>query len=172
MLSKNRVIQLVVDTLPKVANTVVPHVPKPVAKVVIEQTLNRFFKADRLSGDLAFMRAKTMQVTLTDLAFSFYVTGVDKSGPLVLQVSHQAEHVDVAMAGNVDDLFLLTTQQVDPDTLFFRRRLSLRGDTELGLEIKNFLDTVELESRLPPSAYQTSLDIAQVLLERQPHTSN
>ncbi|RUO42743.1 SCP2 domain-containing protein [Aliidiomarina taiwanensis] len=172
MLSKSRVIQLVVDKLPKVANTVVPRVPRPVSKVVIEQTLNRFFKADLLAGDLDFMRAKTMQVTLTDLAFCFYVTGIDKSGTLALQVSHQAEQVDVAMAGNVDDLFLLTTQQVDPDTLFFRRRLSLRGDTELGLEIKNFLDTVELESRLPPSAYRASLDIANVLIERQPHSSH
>ena len=171
MLSKNRAIQLLVQKLPKVANAVVPHVPKPVSKIVIEQTLNRFFKADIVAGELDFMRDKVMQVTLTDLAFCFYVKGVVKANTLSLQVSHHNEQVDVAMAGAVDDLFLLTTQSVDPDTLFFRRRLSLRGDTELGLEIKNFLDTIELASRLPPSAYQASLDIAHVLLERQPHTS-
>jgi hypothetical protein len=31
----------------------------------------------------------------------------------------------------------------NPDTLFFNRRLKLRGNTKLGLELKNFLDALE-----------------------------
>ena len=31
----------------------------------------------------------------------------------------------------------------DPDTLFFNRDLSIEGDTELGLVVKNMLDAVE-----------------------------
>jgi predicted lipid carrier protein YhbT len=32
---------------------------------------------------------------------------------------------------------------VDPDTLFFSRRLTIEGDTELGLLLKNRLDALE-----------------------------
>jgi predicted lipid carrier protein YhbT len=32
----------------------------------------------------------------------------------------------------------------NPDTLFFNRRLSMEGDTELGLVVKNTLDALEL----------------------------
>ncbi|EXJ09542.1 ubiquinone anaerobic biosynthesis accessory factor UbiT [Nitrincola nitratireducens] len=31
----------------------------------------------------------------------------------------------------------------DPDSLFFQRQLSIEGDTELGLGIKNLLDSLE-----------------------------
>lgn len=38
----------------------------------------------------------------------------------------------------------LLNRQDDPDTLFFKRELSIEGDTELSLIVKNMLDTVEL----------------------------
>ena len=38
----------------------------------------------------------------------------------------------------------LAQRQEDPDTLFFSRRLSIEGDTELGLVVKNALDALEL----------------------------
>lgn len=41
-------------------------------------------------------------------------------------------------------LFVLAQRQEDPDTLFFNRRLSMEGDTELGLVVKNTLDGLEL----------------------------
>ena len=39
---------------------------------------------------------------------------------------------------------LLARRQEDPDTLFFSRRLSMEGDTELGLLVKNTIDAIEL----------------------------
>lgn len=38
----------------------------------------------------------------------------------------------------------LLLRQEDPDTLFFKRKLQLEGETELGLFIKNMLDSVEM----------------------------
>jgi predicted lipid carrier protein YhbT len=35
----------------------------------------------------------------------------------------------------------LVSRQEDPDTLFFLRRLMIEGDTELGLAVKNLLDS-------------------------------
>lgn len=37
----------------------------------------------------------------------------------------------------------LAARQEDPDTLFFNRTLSIEGDTELGLIVKNMLDAME-----------------------------
>ena len=39
---------------------------------------------------------------------------------------------------------MMVERQEDPDTLFFSRRLSMEGDTELGLLVKNTLDAIEL----------------------------
>ena len=58
-------------------------------------------------------------------------------------------------------LLQLATQQVDPDTLFFRRKLLVTGDTELGLQLKNLLDTIELKERMPTFAYQQLQSLAQ-----------
>ena len=45
----------------------------------------------------------------------------------------------------MNDLILVAGRKEDPDTLFFQRRLSIEGDTELGLEVKNLMDNIEFE---------------------------
>jgi predicted lipid carrier protein YhbT len=53
------------------------------------------------------------------------------------------------------DYYRLARRLEDPDTLFFSRRLTIDGDTELGLLVKNALDAIDwsrLESRLGPVA--------------------
>jgi O2-independent ubiquinone biosynthesis accessory factor UbiT len=51
---------------------------------------------------------------------------------------------DLTVSASVPDFLLLAQRREDPDTLFFSRRLSLEGDTELGLVVKNTLDALEL----------------------------
>ena len=41
------------------------------------------------------------------------------------------------------DFYRLARRLEDPDTLFFSRRLTLDGDTELGLLVKNALDAID-----------------------------
>ena len=50
---------------------------------------------------------------------------------------------DLAFRANLSAFLQLATRQEDPDTLFFSRELSIEGDTELGLIIKNMLDAME-----------------------------
>lgn len=52
--------------------------------------------------------------------------------------------VDVCFTACAADFLLLATRRVDPDTLFFERRLAIEGDTEAGLLLKNLLDAVEI----------------------------
>jgi predicted lipid carrier protein YhbT len=51
---------------------------------------------------------------------------------------------DLTVSASAHDFLLLARGQEDPDTLFFNRRLSMEGDTELGLLVKNSLDAMEL----------------------------
>jgi O2-independent ubiquinone biosynthesis accessory factor UbiT len=51
---------------------------------------------------------------------------------------------DLTIAASAHDFLLLAKREEDPDTLFFSRRLSMEGDTELGLLVKNTLDAIDL----------------------------
>jgi predicted lipid carrier protein YhbT len=51
---------------------------------------------------------------------------------------------DLTLGASAHDFLRLAQRQEDPDTLFFSRRLSIEGDTELGLVMKNALDALEL----------------------------
>ncbi|MGU3845410.1 ubiquinone anaerobic biosynthesis accessory factor UbiT, partial [Vibrio diabolicus] len=62
----------------------------------------------------------------------------------------------VSFSCNINDLVLIAGRKEDPDTLFFQRRLSIEGDTELGLEVKNLMDSVDLEQL--PKAMQVALN--------------
>jgi predicted lipid carrier protein YhbT len=47
--------------------------------------------------------------------------------------------------GGITDLLLLVSRQEDADTLFFQRRLTLIGDVETGLRLRNVLDQLPWE---------------------------
>ena len=50
---------------------------------------------------------------------------------------------DLSFRANLSAFLQMIARQEDPDTLFFNRELSIEGDTELGLVVKNMLDAVE-----------------------------
>ncbi len=50
---------------------------------------------------------------------------------------------DLVISATARDFLRLARREEDPDTLFFARRLLMEGDTELGLLVKNTLDSVE-----------------------------
>lgn len=54
---------------------------------------------------------------------------------------------DLSFRANLAAYLQLLARQEDPDTLFFNRQLSIEGDTELGLVVKNMLDAVEWPPR-------------------------
>ncbi len=50
---------------------------------------------------------------------------------------------DLSFRANLSAFLQLLARQEDPDTLFFNRELAIEGDTELGLVVKNMLDSVD-----------------------------
>lgn len=53
---------------------------------------------------------------------------------------------DVIIKANKHDFLAMAARTEDSDTLFFSRRLSMAGDTELGLLVRNLLDAVDLSA--------------------------
>jgi O2-independent ubiquinone biosynthesis accessory factor UbiT len=51
---------------------------------------------------------------------------------------------DLTFRANLSAFLRLLAREEDPDTLFFNRELSIEGDTELGLVVKNMLEAIEL----------------------------
>ena len=62
---------------------------------------------------------------------------------------HRSTKPDVTIRADARDFLLLALGKVDGDMLFFDRRLSIVGDTDLGLIIKGALDRIPVP--LPPA---------------------
>ncbi|MBV1777342.1 SCP2 sterol-binding domain-containing protein [Burkholderiaceae bacterium DAT-1] len=62
-------------------------------------------------------------------------------GQFVLTAEGMA--VDLEITAPAMDFLRLVRGTADADTLFFQRRLKIAGDTDLGLIVKNWLDSVE-----------------------------
>lgn len=144
MFDIKRANQKVVSVIPLIMRRVNHYAPKAVQVRVLSLALNQFFQQECRSGELDFLLNKSVVIEVTDYQLAFGISLVDKR----LQVSLPAHKQDSLIKASSVDFLQMITNQVDPDTLFFRRKLVILGDTELGLECKNLLDSIGLE-RLP-----------------------
>ena len=103
--------------------------------------LNRILSEQIKEGELDFLINRGVGIRVKDAAISFILSF---SGDRF--VAMKSNNRDLLIQANVYDFLLLAARQEDPDTLVFQRRLIMQGDTELGLELKNFLDGLDIES--------------------------
>jgi predicted lipid carrier protein YhbT len=97
--------------------------------------------AKNLAPDVTQMLVgKKLRLRVTDAQWAFDFEW--KNGRFVA-CQNQAV-ADLTISASAHDFVLLARRQEDPDTLFFSRRLSMEGDTELGLLVKNTIDAIEL----------------------------
>lgn len=128
-----------------------PECPAPVARVLrrlpafpgsllLATALNAGL-ARQLPGDVAqLLRGRSFRIHVRDarLSFDFSFDGT-RFVPLRRQ-----PRPDLTISASGPDFLRIARREEDPDTLFFSRRLSMEGDTELGLVVKNTLDALEL----------------------------
>ncbi|MBB1074545.1 SCP2 sterol-binding domain-containing protein [Rhodoferax sp. 4810] len=131
-------------TIPRLLTLPLNLVPESARTIVLAQILNRVFAPELIAGELDFLAHRVMRITIDDARLSYRLTLVNQK--LRAAPANQVE--DLSIEGNTYEFLLLATRREDPDTLFFNRRLRLGGSTELGLYVKNFLDSLELEQRL------------------------
>ena len=93
----------------------------------------------QLDADFSFLEGRTVRIVIEDLgarATLRYVNGHFRPAPA-------NGEADVSFRASTENYLKLLRRTEDPDTLFFQRKLRIEGDTELGLHLKNLLDSIE-----------------------------
>lgn len=125
--------------LPSLVGKALSMLPAYPGSLLFVQGLN-FAVTKHLPADvLELLEGRTLRIQVRDagVAFDF----VYRNGAFAA-ARHQDE-VALTIGANAYDFFLLARRAEDPDTLFFSRRLTMEGDTELGLLVKNSLDAID-----------------------------
>ena len=105
-----------------------------------------------------FLANKWVAICVEDLQLAFEVSFDGQ-----WQV-RQLTDAQVTFSANSAELILVAAAKEDPDSLFFQRKLSIQGDTELGLEVKNLLLSIEFASM--PSPIRLSVEKFAAAIER------
>ncbi|MGB1197856.1 MAG: ubiquinone anaerobic biosynthesis accessory factor UbiT [Thalassotalea sp.] len=136
-----------IELAPKRALVPFSLLPNSLQEKSLTTAINYLFKDELAAGELAFLLGKWLKITITDARYHCFISVNAMNSHHKCQVmltSNIAE--EVAFEAKSTSLLQLFSQTVDPDTLFFQRKLLITGNTELGLEIKNFLDDLDHES--------------------------
>ncbi|MFW5823902.1 MAG: ubiquinone anaerobic biosynthesis accessory factor UbiT [Marinobacter sp.] len=118
-------------------------VPFELKQLVTETALNRLFAAAIADGEFDDFEGRTLRLEIDGgqpgVTLGFWqgrLRTVEGPGEATIRGGWRAFHQ-------------LANRKLDPDQLFFQRRLIIEGDTELGLGIKNLLDSLEWRLGLP-----------------------
>ena len=126
--------------LPRPVGALLSSLPAYPGSLLLVSGLNLVL-AKQLADDVRqLLLNKKLRIHVRDarLTFDFAWTGQR------FAACPKQQAADLTLSASAHDFLRLAQRQEDPDTLFFSRRLSIEGDTELGLVVKNALDALEL----------------------------
>ena len=133
--------------VPFVFRAIAARLPQYPPAALLSAVLNVFARdvfppdeAARLDGKVIRLRVRDAGLEITLRIARGRYQGCSRATPADATVSAEAR-----------DFLLLALGNVDPDTLFFDRRLLIEGDTEVGLLVKSALDRIPLP--LPPPLF-------------------
>lgn len=117
-------------------------IPFPLKQLAAEAPLNRLFSDAIKEGEFDDFEGRQIRLEINGgqpgITLGFW------AGRLrVLDGPGEA-----TIRGSISALRTLAGRKQDPDQLFFQRRLVIEGDTELGLALKNLLDSLDWQLRL------------------------
>jgi predicted lipid carrier protein YhbT len=118
-------------------DTIDRNVPVSFKQLVAEAPLNRLFAEALAEGEFDDFEGRTIRLEVNGgqpgITIGFW------AGRLrVVEGPGEA-----TIRGSLAAFKTLAERRQDPDQLFFQRRLVIEGDTELGLALKNLLDSLE-----------------------------
>jgi len=132
-----------INMAPKILRPALSILPFSLQKKVILPALHSIFKEAIAEGDFDFLQDKWLKISIIDLNLHWLIS-IENTKLIMAELKDENKY-DVSFSATGDDLVLIAGRKQDPDTLFFQRRLSIEGDTELGLEVKNLIDAIELD---------------------------
>ncbi|MCL7943535.1 SCP2 sterol-binding domain-containing protein [Marinobacter sp. ATCH36] len=111
--------------------------PAPLKQLVAEAPLNYLFAEAIADGEFDDFEGRRIRLEITGgqpgITIGFWagrLRVIDGPG-------------EATIRGSLAAFKTLAERRQDPDQLFFQRRLVIEGDTELGLGLKNLLDSLE-----------------------------
>lgn len=124
------------DTLARIA-TALPQTPPTVAFCLALNAMRDRLLTDELA---AALEGKALRLQVNDAGLTLDFTF--RRGRFAPRSGRT--DADLTIAATAYDFSCLASRNEDSDTLFFARRLVMEGDTDLGLLVKNTLDSADL----------------------------
>lgn len=154
-----------ITMMPKILRPSLRLLPFKAQKAMLLPALSSVFREALADGDFEFLQDKWLKIAITDLELTWWLSFDGKQLVMAskeeIQVNQHSE--DVSFSATGEDLVLIAGRKQDPDTLFFQRRLKIEGDTELGLEVKNLIDAIDIEQL--PSSIHSLVDFSASFLQ-------
>lgn len=94
----------------------------------------------------AMLEGRSLRIEVADAGLRFDYTWNQRA---FRAADHASAAPDLTIRADAWDFVQLIQRGEDPDTLFFSRRLVMEGDTELGLLVKNTLDSLDMDVLRP-----------------------
>jgi len=116
-------------------------IPDRVHAHLLSHGFNHLLPGQSFSSQLQQLQGKRLWLTISDTGSTWRFRIQDCR----FQPDRLHSKPDIHISGKMNDFLLLATRKEDPDTLFFARQLSMEGNTEDGLYLKNMLDAVEFD---------------------------
>lgn len=135
----------VLKALPGFAMKPFVYSPFALKKAALTRLLFELFKENLREGDMDFLQGRWLKLEVSDVGLALQFSCGPKREVLIRQHGQS----DACIRGDLKSFIFLAARKEDPDTLFFQRSLVIEGDTNLGLEVKNLMDALDLDS-LPP----------------------
>ncbi|MGE5666592.1 MAG: ubiquinone anaerobic biosynthesis accessory factor UbiT [Betaproteobacteria bacterium] len=128
--------------LPSPLRAVVSRLPQFPPSAALSAALNAGLLPRVDAATLAGLEGKVVRIELRDAGTALTLRCRSRR-------FHPASSIaaaDVTIGACLHDFARLALRREDPDTLFFARRLTIEGDTETGLIVKNMLDAADASS--------------------------
>ncbi|SHI11062.1 ubiquinone anaerobic biosynthesis accessory factor UbiT [Ferrimonas marina] len=118
--------------------------PLAPVKALLLPLLQQHFATPAEQGELAFLTDRRVELAAFELPWPIEL-GWDGQR---FQLSWPSGSADAKLSGSLGALAQVGLGKADPDALFFQRKLTMEGDTELALEVKSLLSRYPLLSLL------------------------
>jgi len=123
--------------------------PKFMQLHILNKSANELFKQAIANGELAFLEGNYVNVDILEMDLEYCISLEDER----LEITESNSNPDATFRFAPIEGILIASGEEDPDTLFFQRKLIVEGNTELGLEVKNFLGAIDMDE-MPRAFYK------------------
>ncbi|WP_372684578.1 SCP2 domain-containing protein [Castellaniella sp.] len=117
------------------------HLPRYPGSVLFVTGLNLVLARHLHPDTLQRLEQRQLRIEVADAGLAFDYTWRDGA---FRALRGSVAEPDLVFRATAWDFYCLLQRVEDPDTLFFSRRLVIEGDTELGLMVKNTLDSIDM----------------------------